>query len=438
MHALLKLSRAVDWLNTLIGKYVIWLILASTFISALNAAVRKIFNVSSNAFLEVQWYLFAASFLLAAAYTLLNGEHVKIDVIYSRWSKRTQTWIDVFGFTFFLLPFCAAILWFGIPFFLRGYQSNEMSSNAGGLILWPVYAMMPLGFGLLLLQGVSELIKRLAFLQGLIDDPTHKKVEKTAEEELAEAILALAEGDKQGIAIERAALQPPLPAAQLRGKVRRRHAANHSFRIAAARDNEGARIKHGGNPAVGQPLLFQQPIEVLRQQCDTEIVVHPAVDQHRHIDADHRPVRNAAHKQVRYAGSRGSHDTAQLLGVGVARQGAGKGHQRIDDLLSRHVAQHVMVAHPGHLDDLPGLLVEGVEIARCQVLGVGKRLRRSLCHFQLGLDRPRQRPRHLYRALLQLIALVLVNLVEQDGAGEQPGYQGGGERPADATTTPGW
>lgn len=193
MHALLKLSKAVDWLNSQIGKHVIWLILASTVISAVNAIVRKAFNVSSNAYLEVQWYLFAAAFLLASAYTLLNGEHVKIDVIYSRLSKRAQMWIDVFGFTFFLLPFCAAILWFGVPFFLKGYYSGEMSSNAGGLLRWPVYAMIPLGFGLLLLQGLSELIKRLAFLQGLIEDPTHKKVEKTAEEELAEAIQKLAE-----------------------------------------------------------------------------------------------------------------------------------------------------------------------------------------------------------------------------------------------------
>ena len=193
MRALLKFSNAVDWLNSLIGRNVIWLIFASTVISAVNAIVRKAFNVSSNAYLEVQWYLFAATFLLAAGYTLLNGEHVKIDVIYSHWSKRTQMWIDVFGLTFFLTPFCVAILWFSFPFFLNGYQSGEISSNAGGLIRWPVYAMIPLGFGLLLLQGWSELIKRLAFLQGLIEDPTHKKVEKTAEEELAEAIQKLAE-----------------------------------------------------------------------------------------------------------------------------------------------------------------------------------------------------------------------------------------------------
>ncbi|MDD5325124.1 MAG: TRAP transporter small permease subunit [Polaromonas sp.] len=193
MQALLKLSKAVDWLNAQVGKYVIWLILASTVISAINAVVRKVFDVSSNAYLEIQWYLFAASFLLAAAYTLLNGEHVKIDVIYGRLSKRGQTWIDVLGFTFFLLPFCSAVLWFSVPFFLKGFHSNEMSSNAGGLIRWPVYMMLPLGFGLLWLQGISELIKRIAFLMGLIEDPTHKKVAKTAEEELAEDLRKLAE-----------------------------------------------------------------------------------------------------------------------------------------------------------------------------------------------------------------------------------------------------
>ena len=197
MRALLKFSKTVDWLNTQVGKYVIWLILGSTVISAVNAAVRKAFDMSSNAYLEVQWYLFASAFLLAAGYTLLNGEHVKIDVISSRLSKRAQIWIDVFGFTCFLLPVCITILWYSIPFFLKGFASGEVSSNAGGLIRWPVYLMMPLGFGLLMLQGVSELIKRLAFLQGLIEDPTAKKLEKTAEEELAEAITRLAESKAQ-------------------------------------------------------------------------------------------------------------------------------------------------------------------------------------------------------------------------------------------------
>ncbi|OYU13339.1 MAG: C4-dicarboxylate ABC transporter substrate-binding protein [Comamonadaceae bacterium PBBC1] len=193
MGALLKFSNLMDRISTWIGKYVIWLILASTLISSINALVRKIFNTGSNAYLEVQWYLFAASFLIAAGYTLLNNEHVKIDVVSSRFSKATQIKIDIFGFIAFLIPMCLAILWYGIPFFYKGLISGEMSSNAGGLIRWPVYAMIPLGFGLLLLQGLSELIKRVAFLKGLIEDPTVKKVDKTAEEELAEAIRKLAE-----------------------------------------------------------------------------------------------------------------------------------------------------------------------------------------------------------------------------------------------------
>lgn len=188
MKALLKLSRGIDWLSTQIGKYVIWLILASVVISGINALVRKIFNTSSNAYLEVQWYLFAASFMLAAGYTLLNGEHVKIDVISGRLSKRKQIWIDIIGFALFLTPMCLVVLHYAIPFFMQAWRSGEVSSNAGGLIRWPVYLMMPLGFALLMLQGFSELIKRIAFLQGLIDDPTTKKIEKTAEEELAESI----------------------------------------------------------------------------------------------------------------------------------------------------------------------------------------------------------------------------------------------------------
>ena len=193
MRLFLKFSNAVDRLNSLIGKHVIWLILAATVVSGVNAAVRKIFNVSSNAYLEVQWYFFAASFLLAAGYTLLQNEHVRIDVVSSRLSKRGQIWVDIVGFALFLTPMCGAILYYGIPFFLKGLLSGEVSGNAGGLIRWPVYAMIPLGFSLLLLQGWSELIKRIAFLQGLIEDPTVKKVEMTAEEELAEAIRALAE-----------------------------------------------------------------------------------------------------------------------------------------------------------------------------------------------------------------------------------------------------
>ncbi len=188
MQALLKLSRAIDALNAFVGRYVIWLILAATVISGVNAVIRKAFNYSSNAFLEVQWYFFAASFLLAAGYTLLEKEHVKVDVINAKLSLRTRVWIDVFGFAFFLTPVCLLVLYYGVPFFLQALESGEMSSNAGGLIRWPVYLMMPLGFGLLLVQGISEFIKRIAFLRGLIDDPTVKNLEKSAEEELAEAI----------------------------------------------------------------------------------------------------------------------------------------------------------------------------------------------------------------------------------------------------------
>jgi len=197
MRALLGFSRAVDGLNAFVGRYVIWLILASTVISGVNAVVRKAFNISSNAYLEVQWYLFAAAFLLAAGFTLLQQEHVKIDVIYNKFSKRGQIWIDILGFIFFFTPVCFAVLWYGTPFFLQGFRSGEMSSNAGGLIRWPVYLMIPVGFTLLLLQGWSELIKRIAFLKGLVDDPTVKRQAKSAEEELAEEIARLAAAKEQ-------------------------------------------------------------------------------------------------------------------------------------------------------------------------------------------------------------------------------------------------
>ena len=188
MSALLKLSRAIDWLNALIGKWSIWLILGSTLISALNAIVRKVFNTSSNAYLEVQWYLFAWSFLLAAGFTLLQREHVRIDVLNSRLSKRAQIWIDILGFALFLTPMCVAALYFVMPVLIEKYVSGEMSGNPGGLIRWPVWLALPIGFGLLMLQGWSELIKRVAFLRGDGPDPTLKADEKSAEEELAEVL----------------------------------------------------------------------------------------------------------------------------------------------------------------------------------------------------------------------------------------------------------
>ena len=197
MQALLALSRAIDRLNAFVGKYSIWLIFAATFISAANAIVRKAFDTSSNAFLEVQWYLFAWSFLIAAGYTLLHREHVRIDVVNSRLSKKAQVWIDIIGFAFFLTPLCLTILWLSMPVVIQMYQSGEVSGNPGGLIRWPVWAAIPVGISLLMLQGISELIKRIAFLTGDGPDPMGKLSDKSAEEELAEVLRAEAERKQQ-------------------------------------------------------------------------------------------------------------------------------------------------------------------------------------------------------------------------------------------------
>jgi TRAP-type mannitol/chloroaromatic compound transport system permease small subunit len=197
MASLLALARRIDALSEFVGRWVAWLVLAAVLISALNAVVRKVFNTSSNAFLEIQWYLFAAIFLLGAGYTLLRQEHVKIDVILGRFAKRTQIKVEMFGIVCFLFPLVLTVLYLVTPLVITAYISQEMSSNAGGLIRWPVFALVPVGFALLGLQGLSELIKRWAFVQGLIDDPTLKKQAQSAEEELAAAILA-AEQAKKG------------------------------------------------------------------------------------------------------------------------------------------------------------------------------------------------------------------------------------------------
>jgi TRAP-type mannitol/chloroaromatic compound transport system permease small subunit len=196
LAALLKLSRWIDGLNEFVGRWLGWLVLAAVLISAANAIVRKAFDTSSNAFLEIQWYLFAAVFLLAAGYTLLRQEHVKIDVILHRFTRRTQVMVEIFGMVAFLLPFAVIIIVEVWPLVWRAYLSNEMSSNAGGLIRWPVFVLVPIGFALLGLQGVSELIKRIAFLQGLVDDPGKRKQQKTLEEELAEELRAQQQGAK--------------------------------------------------------------------------------------------------------------------------------------------------------------------------------------------------------------------------------------------------
>ena len=189
MAPLLTLSRLIDRVTEWFGRWVAWLVLAAVLISAINATVRKAFNTSSNAYLEIQWYLFAAVFLLAAGYTLLRQEHVKIDVISGRFSKRTQICIDIIGLVCFVLPLVWTVIHLSLPLAIRAYEMNEYSSNAGGLIRWPVFALLPLGFFLLGVQAVSELIKRIAFLRGLIPDPTQKGQAKSAEEELAEFLL---------------------------------------------------------------------------------------------------------------------------------------------------------------------------------------------------------------------------------------------------------
>ena len=200
MQALLAMSRAIDRINAFVGKHCIWLILAATVISALNAVVRKAFNYSSNAYLEVQWYLFAWSFLIAAGYTLLQREHVRIDVLNSRLSKRTQVWIDIMGFALFLTPVCLLVLYLGVPMVVSKFQSGEISGNPGGLIRWPVWLALPLGFLLLMLQGWSELIKRVAFLKGLVPDPMGRLSSKSDEEALIEALRERTEHEQQAAA----------------------------------------------------------------------------------------------------------------------------------------------------------------------------------------------------------------------------------------------
>ena len=195
MSALLQLSRMIDRLSEWVGRYLSWLVLIMVLISAGNASYRKAFSNSSNSLLEIQWYLFAAVFLLASGYTLLRQEHVKIDVVLSRFSRRTQVKVEIFGLLAFLMPFAVTVVVEVLPLVMSAYRSGEMSENAGGLVRWPVYALVPVGFTLLGLQGISEIIKRVAFLQGKADDPGKKIQAKSAEEELAEAIRARTEAE---------------------------------------------------------------------------------------------------------------------------------------------------------------------------------------------------------------------------------------------------
>jgi TRAP-type mannitol/chloroaromatic compound transport system permease small subunit len=175
MKILLTVSRVIDALNATIGRALIWLVLIMVLVSAGNAVSRYLLNQSSNAWLELQWYLFSVVFLVSAGYTLLADEHIRIDVISSHLSRRAQIWIDIFGTMFFLLPMSILIMWLSWPVFVNAWVSGEISSNAGGLIRWPARLLVPLGFLLLSLQGLSELIKRIAWLRRLVPDPGEKQ-----------------------------------------------------------------------------------------------------------------------------------------------------------------------------------------------------------------------------------------------------------------------
>lgn len=192
MNGLLKLSDGMDAISHRIGQLIRWLVLASVLISAANAIIRKAFNISSNGFLEIQWYLFAGVFLLGAGFAFMNNVHVRIDFISSKLSKRTNTLIDAVGIVVFLIPLCLIMISLSWPFFVNAFQSGEMSQNAGGLIRWPAYLLMPVGFGLLLAQALSELIKRIAFLRGLRSEPMSIEGGMSDEEKLAEELAAAA------------------------------------------------------------------------------------------------------------------------------------------------------------------------------------------------------------------------------------------------------
>ena len=188
MQGLLSLSAIIDRVNEVIGKAMGAAILLAVLISAGNAVIRKAFNMSSNAWLELQWYLFGAAFMLAAAYTLKQNEHIRVDIFYASRSRRTQHWIDLFGHVFFLMPFALLMTWMLIPYALRAYQTGEISTNAGGLIIWPARALLAAGFVLLSLQGLSEIIKKIAVMRGIIPDPTPFITAKEAADLEAQAV----------------------------------------------------------------------------------------------------------------------------------------------------------------------------------------------------------------------------------------------------------
>ncbi|AZO20368.1 MAG: TRAP transporter small permease subunit [Mesorhizobium sp.] len=196
MAGLLALSRTIDRINEFIGRWISWLILLAILVSAGNAVIRKAFDISSNAWLELQWYLFGAAFMLAAAYTLKQNDHIRIDIVYGMFSRRVQHWIDLLGHLFFLMPFVVLMVIYFVPYVSLSFRSGEMSTNAGGLIVWPAKAILLAGFILLALQGVSEIIKKIAIMRGDMEDPNpfvsaHEQAELEAKA-LAEEAKALA------------------------------------------------------------------------------------------------------------------------------------------------------------------------------------------------------------------------------------------------------
>jgi TRAP-type mannitol/chloroaromatic compound transport system permease small subunit len=190
LNALLRMSALIDRFNELLGKLIMWLVLAATIISAANAVMRKTFDIGSNAWLEIQWYLFAGVFMLGVGYVMLKNAHVRIDFISSKLSKRTNAIIDAIGIVVFTIPLAIIMVGLGWPLFERAYVSGEMSQNAGGLIRWPVLMLIPLGFSLLCAQALSELIKRIAFLTGHRDEPFSEVEGKSEEQKIAEALAA--------------------------------------------------------------------------------------------------------------------------------------------------------------------------------------------------------------------------------------------------------
>ena len=182
MKGLLGLSAIIDRMNEVIGKAMGAAILLAVLVSAGNAVVRKVFSISSNAWLELQWYLFGAAFMLAAAYTLKQNDHIRVDIFYASRSRRTQHWIDLFGHVVFLMPFVLLMAWMLVPYAWRAFQSGEISTNSGGLLIWPARMLLAAGFVLLALQGMSEIIKKIAVMRGIIPDPAPFLTAKEAAE----------------------------------------------------------------------------------------------------------------------------------------------------------------------------------------------------------------------------------------------------------------